>query len=82
MLPLCPPPCPPLQALPDPNPGASGAGAEGEQDEELLEAQAYIRRLHAYLEPRMLRRMKATALREEMPPKITRCAGGGCPGCT
>ncbi|GAB4823683.1 hypothetical protein N2152v2_010729 [Parachlorella kessleri] len=43
-----------------------------ESDPETLEAQAYVRRLHAYLEPRMLRRLKHTTLLGELPAKITR----------
>lgn len=39
-------------------------------DEELVQAQAYVRKLHAYLEPRMLRRMKAVCLAGQMPPKV------------
>jgi SNF2 family DNA or RNA helicase len=63
-----------VNSLADPNPpspGSAGGGQE-EGDEELAQAQAYIRKLHAYLEPRMLRRMKAVCLAGQMPPKITR----------
>eukprot|EP00887_Chlorella_sp_A99_P000453 scaffold17.g453.t1 len=68
-----------VRARKDPNPPPPPAAGE-EVDEEVAEAQAYIRRaqggvggkLHAYLEPRMLRRMKATCLAQEMPAKITR----------
>jgi hypothetical protein len=36
------------------------------------------RKLHAYLEPRMLRRMKAVCLAGQMPPKVGACNGGAC----
>ncbi|PSC71333.1 chromodomain-helicase-DNA-binding 3 isoform X1, partial [Micractinium conductrix] len=62
-----------VNRMADPNPPAAVEGERAEEaDEELLQAQAYIRKLHAYLEPRMLRRMKAICLAGQMPPKITR----------
>ncbi|KAL4854430.1 Chromodomain-helicase-DNA-binding protein 3 [Chlorella vulgaris] len=67
-----------IKRMEDPNPPASplgGADAAAERDEELLQAQSYIRKLHAYLEPRMLRRMKAICLAGQMPPKISRKVG-------
>lgn len=45
-------------------------GAAPEADPEILEAQAYVRKLHAYLEPRMLRRLKQTTLLGELPAKV------------
>ena len=54
--------------MPDPNPPPPGEAAN--VDEELAQAQAYVRKLHAYLEPRMLRRMKAVCLAGQMPPKV------------
>jgi hypothetical protein len=38
---------------------------------ELREAQGYVRRLQVFLEARMLRRLKATRLKDEMPPKAS-----------
>ena len=54
----------------------AGTQAEAEEPDpeadEAAAAQAYVRRLHAYLEPRMLRRMKASVLAGQIPDKTTR----------
>lgn len=43
----------------------------------MLEAQAYVRRLHSYLEPRMLRRLKHNTLLGELPAKVGGRGRGG-----
>lgn len=50
--------------------GAAGGSGEGEDDGR--GEQAYARKLHAFLAPRMLRRLKhnVASLSKELPPKV------------
>ena len=80
-----PDPNPPPPRRRSPSKAGAGSTAEAEaeaeaeeEDEEAVEAQAYVRRLHAYLEPRMLRRLKHTTLLGQLPAKVgrRRCSAG------
>lgn len=48
-----------------------GSDSEDDDDEDGVDPEAYVRQLHAFLEPRMLRRLKHN-VSKELPPKITR----------
>lgn len=60
------------------------AAAVGEDDEEgERDEAAYARKLHAFLAPRMLRRLKhnVASLSKELPPKVQRCSTVHSPVC-
>jgi len=56
-------------------------GGAGEEEEDGRDEASYARKLHAFLAPRMLRRLKhnVASLSKELPPKVRPPAGGESP---